>query len=792
LHSLRSKLCILAILLVGITQSGTLITTAILTENNASRQAQTNLSIGEALFNELMRGRTRSQVKMMTAIADTMSTQPGSIRTGAANHETWLAAESARIGAGFSLLLNHNGGVIATSDDTVSEAYPSLVSRAGEDDIARSVIILGGRFFEMVTVPVSGTTPKRWLSAGFEVDATLIDLFHDRIGLDIAIIGRIGNEQQVIASSVDFDTISYVDSDSNDEIDAITTGPDGAESTTARIGGEYFLIRSRPFLNDTRDIVVLLKAPLNLAIAPYRTMQFMVLVIGVLALAIAMVAAGRLSSGIRTSLEYIQTAVRRISAGDYSTPISAHGNKEFAGLTEAFNDMQNQIAEREDRVVHESRFDRLTGLPNRFLALQSLNQSIAKLRSMDGEISIMIVSLSGCSESRASFGQAIGDKLVLGAVDRLRSAVPSATGLARLDGDEFLLTMESTDAASAWTTAENIVPMLAAGLSNGGINISASTHVGISTFPHDGDDAEKLLLHAAIACHEARKMPGHIAAYRTGTEEQYARHLEILGGLHRAVQENELKLYLQPKVNLTDGSACGAEALTRWDHPKFGFLSPQEFIAIAEQSGNIALITDWVLRAAVSACRLWTEEGIDLPVSVNLSGHDIVNPDLPRMIIDILREHDLDPAYLMLEISEQALCHDFDLATVTLQSLRDLGIRISVDNFGTGHTSMAHIRNLPVDELKIDRSFVTELPDNRKDVAIVRATIELAHSLGIEVLAEGVESRPAMRWLANMGCERAQGFLISRPMPAETFSQWVAHYSEDRTAYVSVIEAINP
>jgi len=786
LHSLRSKLFMLAILLVGITQSGTLITTAILTENNATRQAQTTLSIGEALFNELMRGRTRSQVKMMRAIADTLSTQPRSMRTGATDHETWLAAESDPIGASFSLLLDHNGGVIATSDDTVSAAYPDLVSRADEDDIARSAIILGGRFFEMVTVPVSGTTPKRWLSAGFEIDATLIDLFHDRIGLDIAIIGRIGNEQQVIASSVDRDTISEA------EIDALTTGPDVPESTTARIGGEHFLIRSRPFINDTRDIVVLLKAPLNQAIAPYNTMQFMVLIIGALALVIAMVAAGRLSRGIRAPLQYIQAAVRRISAGDYSTPVDAHGDKEFAGLTAAINDMQNQIAEREDRVVHESRFDRLTGLPNRFLAVQSLNQSIGKLRSMDGEISIMIVSFSGCSESRASFGQAIGDELILGAVDKLRSAVPSDTDLAWLDGDEFLLTMESTDAASAWTTAENIVHMLATGLSNGGFNISASTHVGISTFPHDGDDAEKLLLHAAIACHEARKMPEHIAAYRTGTEEKYTRHLEILGDMRRAVQENELKLYLQPKVNLADGSTCGAEALTRWDHPKFGFLSPQEFVAIAEQSGNVALITDWVLRAAVSACRLWIEEGIDLPVSVNLSGQDIVNPDLPRMIIDILSEHELDPSYLMLEISEQALCHDFDLATVTLQCLRDLGIKISVDNFGTGHTSMAHIRNLPVDELKIDRSFVTELPDNRKDVAIVRATIELAHSLGIEVLAEGVESRPAMRWLANMGCERAQGFLISRPMPAETFSQWAAHYSEDRTAYVSVIEAINP
>jgi EAL domain-containing protein (putative c-di-GMP-specific phosphodiesterase class I) len=295
-----------------------------------------------------------------------------------------------------------------------------------------------------------------------------------------------------------------------------------------------------------------------------------------------------------------------------------------------------------------------------------------------------------------------------------------------------------------------------------------------------------------MACNQARQTPESIAAYQVGNDNQYARRIKILGGLRRATLEDELKLYLQPKVNLVDGSICGAEALIRWDHPTLGFLSPLEFIAVAEQSGNVAMISHWVLTKAISTCRLWIEEGIDLPVSVNLSGHDIVNPDLPRIIIEILKEHDLDPAYLMLEVTEQALCHDFELATVILQCLRDLGIKISVDDFGTGHASMAHIRNLPVDELKIDTAFIAELPDNRKDVAIVRATIELAHSLDIEVLAEGVESRPAMRWLANMGCERAQGFLISRPMPAETFSQWVEHYSgEDRTAYVSVIESIS-
>ena len=778
MHSLRSKFVILAVLLVGITQFGSLITTAILADSDAARQAQANLSIGEALFNELMRGRSKALIKSVTTMADNLSART--------DPETWLKSESTAIGANFSLLLDSHGGVIAASDQAMSATYPTLVSRAGEDGIARSTIVTAGRFFEMVTVPVPGMMPKAWLSTGFAVDATLINLFRNRIGLDIAIIGRIGKEQQIIASSVEIDQISAT------ELNTLTAGPTVAKSMPATINGEHYLIRSRPFLHNAYDIVVLLKAPLNQAIAPYRTLQIMALVIGLLALIIALLGAARLSRGILAPLERMQTAIGRISAGDYSQPVNVRKNEEFVGLATAINNMQEQIAKRENQVVHDARFDRLTGLPNRLLAVQSLDQSIEKLRSMDGEICVMIVSLSGFSEIRASFGQSVGDELLLGAANRLRATIPPDATLGRLDGDEFLLLLELTDAASAWTAAEDISHMLAAGLSNGAINISATACIGISTFPRDGDDAEKLLLHAAIACHEAQQTSERIAAYRTGTEEQYARRLEILGSLRRAARDDELKLYLQPKVNLNDGSICGAEALIRWDHPTLGFLSPLEFVTIAEQSGNIGLISEWVLTAAVRECRLWIEEGIDLPVSVNLSGYDILNPDLPRMIINILREHDLDPAYLMLEITEQALFHDFELATVVLQCLRDLGIKISVDDFGTGHASMARIRNLPVDELKIDKSFVAELPDNRKDVAIVRATIELAHNLGIEVIAEGVESRPAMSWLANMGCERAQGFLISRPMPAETFSQWVEHYSgEDRTAYVSVIESIS-
>ena len=231
------------------------------------------------------------------------------------------------------------------------------------------------------------------------------------------------------------------------------------------------------------------------------------------------------------------------------------------------------------------------------------------------------------------------------------------------------------------------------------------------------------------------------------------RQLAILADLRRAARHDELRLYLQPKIRLADGRICGAEALVRWQHPVFGFLTPDQFIPLAEKSGNISLITNWALTAAVRECRLWLEEGLDLPVAVNLSSRDLQNRDLPCFVLALLRDHDLAARNIVLEITEQAVVRDFQRATLVLECLRDLGIRIAIDDFGTGYSSLAQIKHLPVDELKIDRSFVMDLPGNDDDAAIVRASIDLAHNLGLEVLAEGVETQPALEWLQAQGCE---------------------------------------
>ncbi|MGI9343006.1 MAG: putative bifunctional diguanylate cyclase/phosphodiesterase [Gammaproteobacteria bacterium] len=529
----------------------------------------------------------------------------------------------------------------------------------------------------------------------------------------------------------------------------------------------------------------------NGADVPARPLVAAAVVTGLVTLMLGVVWAGRVAASLMTSLESLTAAARRIGMGDYSQLPRTGAAGDTGELADALNAMLKGIAEREEEVTYHAHFDRLTGLPNRFQAEQRLQTMLNRLEGREIPLSIMLVDLNSFSDLGASFGHDIADALLAQAAERLRATVDARHTLARLESDQFLVIMEDVDSHAAWETAEDILRLLGAGLSVHDVNVNVAACIGICEFPQHGSDPDTLMLHAAVAKNDARETTDGINIYEPGKEQRYARQLAILGDLRRGVREHELKLYMQPKVRLEDGAVCGAEALVRWDHPTLGFLPPADFINIAERSGNIPLITQWALETAVRECRLWLEEGLDVPVSVNLTGEDLRDPKLPIFIRETLRDHDLDPRYLTLEITENSLVHDFEYATVVLQCLRDLGARIAIDDFGTGHSSLAWIKNLPVDELKIDRSFVAELPDNRRDVAIVRATIELAHSLNMTVLAEGVESRPAMRWLTSQGCEKAQGFFISRPMPAETFSQWVSHFSGDVTAYVSVMNAIN-
>lgn len=495
-------------------------------------------------------------------------------------------------------------------------------------------------------------------------------------------------------------------------------------------------------------------------------------------LGLAMTGGALLARTISSPFRELVQAARRIRDGDYAQAVRVHSGGEVGELAQAIDLMQRSIAEREERISWQASFDSLTGLATRLSATASIAEAIDAADHPPRQVTVMLVDLNNFSDIGLSLGHDIGDALRCQAAERLRAGLDARHLLARLEGDQFLAVLRDVGVDQAREMAQDWLRLLGAGLSVRNVSVAADATIGIAGAPDHAREAEELLQRAAFAGREARQSGQEIQVYRAGSEERHVRQLAILADLRRAARHDEFRLFLQPKIRLVDGSVCGAEALLRWEHPAFGFLTPDQFIPVAEKSGNITLITHWALTAAVRECRLWMEDGLDVPVAVNISGRDLHNSELPCFVLQLLRDHDLPARNLVLEITEAAVVRDLQRATLVLESLRALGIRISVDDFGTGYSSLSQIKHLPVDELKIDRSFVRDLPGSPDDAAIVRAAIDLAHDLGLSVLAEGVECTAARDWLRGRSCELAQGYLFSKPLPADEFQAWVRGYEQ--------------
>ncbi len=769
MQSLRYKIVIISTLLLAFTLVSVAVPVLLSAHRHADARVDRSLLARAGVYEQLVRSRAkqfRDTTRMLAADPEFRSAV-ATLDTDALVRaiENW----SRSVDADIAFLMDEDGRVLASGQNWSSGpiAFPGLVRRADEAGALRSTIEANGEPYELVAAPVRSSGRAAWIAMGFALDDQLARTIAGQTGLDVVLVSTDGPNSRILGTTMGGVTAA-----------ALTNGIVSDRAATSPMleivvaGKEYRGIQ-RSFTPESKDVKVVLLESVSDAMTSYRNLRLHAIGVGITALILAIVGAVALTRAMLRPIQTLVEAARRIREGNYREQVSIDRSDELGELALAFDAMREAIAEREERITYQARYDPLTGLPNRLLAVDQLRALLEHRSCAQEPVSLLLIDLDSLNEIAASLGHEIGDALLCEAAGQLRASVNARHVLARLEGDEFLIVMEDTDLESAREMAEDLLRLLGAGMSVHDVNICVDACIGICSAPEHGRKPDQLLLRAAVAKNDAKAAQQSIRIYQEGRERQHVRQLAILGDLRRATRHDEFKLYFQPKISLADGAVCGAEALVRWDHPALGFLPPEDFIPIAEKSGNISLITHWALTAAVRECRLWVEEGLDIPISVNLSGRDLQNQNLPYFIAEILRDHDLDARYLALEITEEALVHDFARAKLVLECVRDLGVQIAIDDFGTGYSSLAQLRHLPIDELKIDRSFVVQLPENREDAAIVRAAIELAHSMGLEVLAEGVETRPAMRWLGEHGCERAQGFFISRPMPAEAFCDWV-------------------
>jgi diguanylate cyclase (GGDEF)-like protein len=379
-------------------------------------------------------------------------------------------------------------------------------------------------------------------------------------------------------------------------------------------------------------------------------------------------------------------------------------------------------------------------------------------------------------ETNETFGHDVGDEVLKAIGVRLRSELRDVDTLARLGGDQFAVLLGGLDERGAREVAQRVLEALKRPLDIGGQRIDQSLSIGIALFPVHGDDRMTLLRRAEIAMTHAKRTRRTFAVYAAADDHSNPGGLALLADLRAAIEGGEIDLAFQPDIEMASGRVLRVEALARWTHATRGIVGPDRFIPLAERSGLIGALTRCVLEKAIAQAAAWRASGIELPVAVNLSVQDLLDRELPFAVGDLLQRYSLPPRFLSVELTESLLMSELDRAVPTLATLRSLGVEVALDDFGTGYSSLTYLAHLPADRIKIDRSFIHAMASDRGAAAIVRAAIDLAHDLNLEVVAEGVEEQKEWMQLLAMGAESAQGYFISRPLPASKIPAWLEEY----------------
>jgi diguanylate cyclase (GGDEF)-like protein/PAS domain S-box-containing protein len=442
-----------------------------------------------------------------------------------------------------------------------------------------------------------------------------------------------------------------------------------------------------------------------------------------------------------------------------------------------FEGMVVDITERklyEARIQHQATHDALTGLPNRNLLYDRLRQAILAADRTGEIVAVAFMDLDQFKFINDSLGHQIGDELLKIVGARIQSRVRAGDTVSRQGGDEFVIVLGAQKhCQSVADTFQRMLAAIAEPWRVNGLELQVTCSIGISVYPNDGLDAETLLRHADIAMYKAKELGRNNIQYFAAEMNLHATdRLEVLNSLRHAVANDEFVLHYQPKVRLDTGMLIGAEALLRWHSETRGIISPEYFIPLAEESGLIMEIGEWVLRTACLQSVKWQRAGYPpISISVNLSPGQLIRGDIVNLVAEVLASTGLDPGYLELEITETVVMRDVDKSLTTLAKLKELGIKISIDDFGTGYSSLNYLKRFPIDTLKIDRSFVNDIATDQDDAAIVKAVISLAHILNLTVVAEGVETEEQRCFLLKNGCDAAQGYWFGKPVPHKEFAR---------------------
>ncbi|TCK18542.1 diguanylate cyclase (GGDEF)-like protein [Thiogranum longum] len=533
---------------------------------------------------------------------------------------------------------------------------------------------------------------------------------------------------------------------------------------------------------------LVVEQPVDEALAPLDRLISRFILAFILATVLTVAAVVYFSRVMMRPLEELERAIDQLKQGGREVRVDVPENTELSSLSTSFNEMATNLDETSYKLHYQAYHDELTGLPNRVRLFETLESVLDKCnQSTRKPFALLLLDLDRFKEINDSLGHKCGDILLKELSKRLQGVLNEDELLARLGGDEFAIVLKNADSVDkARKVAERARQVIQEHFEMEGLRLLIDASVGIAMYPEHGTDSSTLMRHADIAMYHAKKAGVGVALYDDSYDIHSQKRLSLISGLPRAIKENELILHYQPKIRVSDRTVSSLEALIRWQHPEHGLLPPDQFIPIIELGDSIIELTNWVINRACLDCRKWQDQGISVDVAVNVSTLNIQDEQFIKRLDRILGEHHIHPGQLQLEITESVIMSDTKRAQKTIRALDSMGVGISIDDFGTGYSSLAYLKRIPVDELKIDKSFVMDMEQDDNDAVIVRSTIDLAHNLGLEVTAEGVETAGALDLLDVLGCNYAQGYYICRPVPADKIAPWIDTWSEENNDHVNI------
>nr|WP_211172937.1 EAL domain-containing protein [Marinomonas sp. UCMA 3892] len=748
------------LVLLALVQLGTALAVLSSLKEDNYRQGVHSIDVSRNVFDLFLEARAEQLTKGVEILTSDFgfkqavaTRETGTIRSVLQNH-------GARINADISVLVSPQGELItATQELNVSNTIAELVfaaRRSGGSSIS-TMIALDNRAYQLVLVPIKAPNVVAWVGMAFLLDQALAEQIKNVTGLDISFVYEADNTHTLSGGS--------------------TLPLEEKEKLLKDIGNVESILKSPVFSNDEKYLSLgvdlgmpnqwgIIHLPYGPWLQSYNNTRNQLVLIFTGALALALLFGVALARNMTKPISRLVDYAKQIGLGSNKEKVRAPDiDGEFGVLSHTMKTMQDSIINREEEMKFRASHDQLTGLFNQSAVEQYLSDELPKEQG-----GLVLVNIRHFKDINNMLGFDVGSSLLSKVAERLQRWGHDANMLARLSGDKFLLifsrpiTQQDCGNLKCQFSKEFEV--------EAGSGIRLDISIAVLPFEHATASVNSAMRRLDIVADEARESSELCVFYEVGQDENHRRQLTIIRDLPTALDSGQLFVVYQPKVGLAGDDCHEAEALIRWIHPELGFLPPDEFISLLEHAGSIQQLTKWVLNTVLSQLSKWWAQGHEIRIAVNLSAHDLLDEQLPFIVSEALQANRLPTRALALEVTESAVMKDRVKVINVLKALHEMGIHLAIDDFGTGQSSLAYLRELPVNEVKIDRAFIQFIDTNKGDEFITKATIELSHSLGFQVTAEGAENAEGTALLRQYHCDKIQGYFFSKPLVAEEFFKW--------------------